>query len=427
MKRRMGLAAVLLGLLAVVLTGCWLFREPAEVEHLRSDLPREKNPQVDSDELRQLVEGNREFALDLYQVLRKEEGNLFYSPYSISSALAMTYAGARGTTERELADTLHFDLEQGRLHAAFNYLYLDLNRRPEEHFAEGEFELTVANSLWGQQGYPFEDEFLDVLAENYGAGVRAVDFMSDPDACRRAINEWVSNETNGRIDNLIAPGALSCQTRLVLANTIFLKALWPVPFEEELTVERPFKLLDGGEVMVPTMEKTLIADYAEGNGYQAIRLPVKGACSVFVIVPEESEFREFEKTLDAGVLRTISDSLEWHEVDLFMPKFSYSSRFELREALSSLGAAGAFSPGADFSGITTAEDLWLDDVVHESFVGVDEYGIVAGGATATLLVGSPPPPPPAELRIDRPFIFFIQDDVSGTILFMGRVTNPLQS
>jgi len=404
------------------LTGCWLFPADAGGEVGRSNKPRDENPQVAESELVQLVEGNSEFALDLFRVLRTEKGNLFFSPYSISMALAMAYAGARGSTATEIAETLHFSLSQDRLHAALNSVSLNLARRAAE--SQGEFKLTVANSFWGQKGHPFLPDFLDVLAVNYGAGMHSVDFAKAPEACRRAINDWVNEETNGKIKDLLAPGAVSSLTRLVLANAIYLKALWPVPFPKELTAERPFYLLDGREVRVPTMETRLITGYMEGDGYRGATLPLRGDCSMVVLVPAASRYEEFERSLDARTLNRILTSGEPRSVHLFLPKFGYSSEFKMRDVLSALGMGSAFGSAADFSGIDGTRDLWISDVVHKACVGVDELGVEAAGATAILLVGSPPPPPPAELRVDRPFIFILRDSRTGTILFLGRVVNP---
>ncbi len=422
MARRVAACFMTVGFAVALLTGCWLFPPDAGGEVVRSNKPRDENPQVAESELVQLVEGNSEFALDLFRVLRTEEGNLFFSPYSISLALAMAYAGARGATATEMADALQFTLAQGRLHAAFNALALNLARRAEE--SEGEFRLTVANSFWGQKGHPFLLDFLDVLSVNYGAGIHLVDFAKSPEACRIAINNWVSNETNGKIKDLIAPGMISSITRLVLANAIYLKALWPVPFSNELTVERPFYLLDGGEVRVPTMEGWRTAYYTQGDGYQAASLALTGGCSMLVLVPDVSRYREFEASLDATILGTIWASRETRLVHVFLPKFEYESKFMLGGALSALGMGSAFGVGADFSGMDGTRDFSISGVVHKSFVAVDELGIEAAAATAVIFVGSPPPPPPAELRIDRPFIFVIQDRMTGAILFVGRVLNP---
>lgn len=422
MARRVVACFMMVGFVVALLTGCWLFPPDAGGEVVRSNKPRDENPQVAETELAQLVEGNNEFALDLLRVLRTEEGNLFFSPYSISLALAMAYAGARGPTATEMAESLHFSLGQDRLHAAFNALSLNLARRAAE--SAGEFKLTVANSFWGQRGHPFLADFLDVLSVNYGVGMHLVDFAKTPEACRRAINDWVSKETSGKIKDLLAPGAVSSLTRLVLANAIYLKALWPVPFREELTVERPFYLLDGREVRVPTMETRLITGYMEGDGYRGATLPLRGHCSMVVLVPDASRYEEFERSLDARTLNRILTSGELRSVHLFLPKFGYSSEFTIGDVLSALGLGSAFGSAADFSGIDGTRDLWISDVVHKACVGVDELGVEAAGATAIPWATSPPPPPPAELRVDRPFIYILRDSRTGTMLFLGRVVNP---
>jgi len=423
--RRLTACLTVLGLVAIGLMGCWPFPSDEGVDIVRSNRPREENPQVAKTELAQLVQGNREFAFDLFRELREEEGNLFFSPYSISVALAMAYAGARGATAEAMKETMHFTLEQERLHPAFNALALGLLRRADE--SDGEFRLTVANSSWGQRGHPFLADFLDVLSENYGAGVHLVDFAKNPEACRRAINNWVSEETNGKIREIIPPREISPVTRLVLANAIYLKALWPEPFDTELTVDRPFRLLDGREVMVPTMKGGALAPYARGEDYEAVwlRLSLASRCAVVIIVPDLGAYERVEARLDAEWVETLRASRKEHAVHLFLPKFSYGSRFQLADALSSLGLASAFISEADFSGMDGTRDLFISGVVHESFVAVDEFGIEAAGATAEVLAVSPPPahPPLVELMIDRPFIFLIED-YTGTILFMGRVLNP---
>lgn len=424
MARRVVACFMTVGFAVALLTGCWLFPPDAGGEVVRSNKPRDENPQVAESELAQLVEGNNEFALDLFRVLQTEEGNLFFSPYSISMALAMAYAGARGSTATEIAETLHLSLSQDRLHAAFNDLSLKLARRAAE--SQGEFKLTVANSFWGQKGHPFLTDFLDVLSVNYGVGMHLVDFAKTPEACRRAINDWVSEETSGKIKDLLAPGMVSSLTRLVLANAIYLKALWPVPFPKELTTERPFYLLDGREVRVPTMETWLITNYMEGDGYRGASLPLTGYCSMVVFVPDATRYEEFERSLDARALQRLLKSGEMRSVHLFLPKFEYSSEFAMGRVLSALGMGSAFSSAADFSGIDGTRDLWISDVVHKACVGVDELGVEAAGATATVWATSPPPPPPAELRVDRPFIFILRDWRTGTILFLGRVVNPTE-
>ena len=240
-------------------------------QEVHSARPRELTPNASEADLATLAEGNRAFALDLYQAVREQEGNLFYSPYSISLALAMTYAGARGTTEAEMAQTLRFSLPPDRLHPAFNATDLALTSTGE---GTEDFRLSIANATWGQQGFEFETDYLDTLAVNYGAGLRLADFV-DPaqrEQTREEINTWVSDATAGKIEELIAEGVLNDLTRLVLANAIYFKADWETPFEAEATRPAPFTLLDGSQVEAPTMARRAGTGYAAGEGYEAIEL-----------------------------------------------------------------------------------------------------------------------------------------------------------
>jgi len=238
-------------------------------EVLKSDQDRITSPDVNLSDEALLVEGNSAFAFELYQALKGEEGNLFYSPYSISMALAMTYAGARGETAEQMADTLNFILEQEKLHPAFSWLDAELASRGEG--AEGKdeegFRLNIVNAIWGQKDYEFLTEFLDVLAENYGTGLRILDFITEPEESRVTINDWVSNQTEGRIEDLIPQGVIDALTRLVLTNAIYFNAAWENTFDEDMTADGPFYLLDGGQVSVPMMKQTEWFGYTEGKGY----------------------------------------------------------------------------------------------------------------------------------------------------------------
>jgi serpin B len=379
----------------------------------------------------ELVGGNSAFAFDLYRLLKEEAGkeNLFYSPHSISLALAMTYAGARGETEQQIADTLHYTLPQDRLHPAFNWLDLELASRGEgaEGKDDGGFRLNVANSTWGYKDHTFLPEYLDTLALNYGAGMRLVDFVGDPEGARVAINDWVSDETEERIKDIIPPGAIDEMTRLVLANAIYFNAAWAEPFEEGQTQDGPFYLLDGGQVTVPMMHQTASFGYAEGAGYQAVELPYDGReLSMVILLPAAGEFESFEDSLDAGRVDAITSDLAYERVILTMPKFEVESSFSLGDALSEMGMPLAFSMDADFSGIDGMRDLYIGAVIHKAFVSVDEAGTEAAAATIVIMpaMAAPDPEEPIEVTIDRPFIFFIRDIETGAVLFVGRVMNP---
>lgn len=388
-------------------------------EVLRSREPREAAPDVTNAELQQLVAGNTEFALGLYQVLREGESNLFLSPYSISLALAMAYGGAREETERQMAETLHFALPQGELHPAFNALDLRISAPAER---EG-IQLNVVNATWGQTDYPFLPDYLDLLAQNYGAGIRLVDFQENPEACRLHINAWVSEQTEDKIQNLLPEGLITSLTRLVLTNAIYFKGTWKYQFEE--AEKGPFGLLDGAQVTAPMMEQEARFAYAGGEGYQAVDLPyLSEQLSMVILLPQLERFEEFERTLDHERLRTILESLDQQLVHLTMPRFSFESGFKLRDTLAELGMPDAFSEEqADFSGMDGRGGIFIKDVVHKAFILVNEQGTEAAAATG--VVGELKAiPTPVEVRVDHPFIFLIRDRETGAILFLGRVLNP---
>ena len=414
-------------LMAALILGLAACAQPVAGEVIQSEKPRVTSPDVSGADLATLVEGNSAFAFNLYQALREGDGNLFYSPYSISLALAMTYAGAQGETAQQMADTLQFVLPQNRLHPAFNDLDLELARRGEG--AEGKdgegFRLNIVNAIWGQKDYEFLSDFLDLLAENYGAGLRVLDFASAPEESRITINNWVSDQTEGRIEDLIPQGLIDALTRLVLTNAIYFNAAWQYPFEEDMTEDGPFYLLDGGEVTVPMMRQTELLGYAEGDGYQAVELPYDGGeLSMIILLPQTGQFDTFEDSLDAQQVDEIIGRLELRQVTLAMPKFEFESEFSLREPLSAMGMQIAFSGAADFSGMTGNRDLFIAEVIHKAFVSVDEAGTEAAAATAVVMELTAVPETPVEVTIDHPFIFLIRDIETGAVLFIGRVVNP---
>jgi len=422
MKKLLLCAVITVMLLSLMACG-----QPQLTELLQSDKQRVASPDVGESELISLINGNSAFAFDLYQELGKREGNIFYSPYSISLALAMTHAGARGETEQQMADTLHFTLPQGSLHPVFNGLDIELNKRGEgAKGKDGEgFRLNIVNAIWGQNGYSFLPGFLDVLAENYGAGLRTLDFDTEPEESRLTINNWVSDQTEKRIENLIPQGVINELTRLVLTNAIYFNAAWLYPFNENSTEDGPFHLLDGTAVIAPMMKQTEMFGYAEGDGYQAVELPYDGnELSMVILLPRADQFQAFERALDAQRVSTILTSLERRSVALTMPGFEFESEFSLKETLAALGMPIAFSMGADFSGMTGNYELFIAEVVHKAFVSVDESGTEAAAATAVMMQLTGMPERPVEVTVDHPFIFLIRDVKTDSILFIGRVVNP---
>ena len=410
----------------VLVTGLTACSQPASPGIMRSDKPR-IDAEVGQTDLSALVDGNNAFAFDLYGALKVTQGNIFYSPYSISQALAMTYAGVRDTTEKEMAGTLHFTLPQDRLHPAFNSLDQQLKARGQG--AKGKdgkgFRLNIVNAIWGQTGYSFMADYLDLLAQNYEAGLRTLDFRTAPELSRLVINKWVEDQTEQRIKDLIPAGAIDPLTRLVLTNAIYFNAAWANNFEKDLTQPAPFHLLDGSTVDVPMMRQTERLGYAAGDGYQAVSLPYDGReLEMLVLLPDRGKFTEFEKSLDAGIAGSIIQSIAPKQVALSLPRFKFESEFGLGKMLSGMGMPAAFTSQADFSGMTGNRDLSISEVVHKAFVAVDEAGTEAAAATAVIMRATAMPTMPLEVTVDRPFIFLIRDIQTGSVIFVGRVMNP---
>jgi serpin B len=387
-----------------------------------------------------IVEGNNEFALDLYARLRRREGNLFLSPYSISAALAMTYAGARGTTEAQMAPVLHFptgpkvlppDYEgtprrawgHERFHRAFAAIISRLNAKGKE----GNFELRVANALWGQKDYGFLREYLRTVEANYGGRLTEVDFRTAAEKARVTINEWVQKKTNNRIKDIIARGTLDEMTRLVLTNAIYFKGRWDRQFEKDATAQAPFRLLSGGTTRVPMMNQTGDFRYAADETLQVLELPyVNHQLSMVILLPRQTDgLGDLEKTLTAQYLSKCLGMLRKRDVVVSIPRFKMTSRFSLAALLGSMGMKDAFSSNADFSGMNGRKDLFISAVLHKAFVEVNEEGTEAAAATAvTIELTSVRPGPTPVFRADHPFVFLIRDTDSGSILFLGRLMNP---
>lgn len=439
-KVRYPIISIMLGMF--LLTGCRVSPQqstaPTNVPVALSSLDRIALPGVPTADVHELAAGNNAFAFDLYQALCGEEGNLLFSPYSISQALAMTYAGARGQTEQQMADTLHFTLPQERLHPAFNALDLELASRsdvssgaaPEDETEEVAFELHIANAVWGQEGYAFLPEYLDVLAQHYGAGIRLIDFAQDPTGAVDAVNGWVNQETRGRISRILV--SISTGAKLVLANAVYFIAEWDLPFDEEETEEEAFYLLGGGEEEVLMMHQTESFRYTDGNGYQAIELPYLGReVAMVVLLPEAGRFHDIEDRLGGEWVEDVLGAFSRQEVILSMPKFRFETPvIPLKDTLSGMGMPNAFSDGADFSGMTGAPELKIGRVLHKAFIEVDEQRTEAAASTVIemleVAIAENEEPPPIVMKIDRPFIFFIRDIKTGTILFVGRVMDPGQ-
>jgi serpin B len=387
---------------------------------------------------RRIVEGNNSFALELYAKLRAEQGNLFFSPYSISTALAMTYAGARGSTASQMAQVLHFPtpvdekagpspaaMNRGQFDSAFGQIIKDLNEKGRK----GGYTLTVANALWGQQGYGFLDEFLKSVEANYDGRLNEVDFVAATEKARKTINTWVEKQTKDKIKDLIPAGVLDSMTRLVLTNAIYFKGNWARQFKKDQTKDAPFTLADGRKVQAPMMNQTGQFRYTETETFQGLELPyVDNELSMIILLPKQFDgLSEFEKTLTAENLPQWLSRLFPREVIVSVPKFKATKQFSLASMLAAMGMKDAFTPDADFSGMDGKKDLFISAVIHKAYVDVNEEGTEAAAATGvTMSLTSLGPSQTPVFRADHPFVFLIRDNRSGSILFIGRLMNPKQ-
>lgn len=391
-----------------------------------SKVERIASPLVSPDNRITLAEGNSAFAFELYQELKEEDGNIFYSPYIVSAILAMAYAGARGDTEKQMADVLHFDLAQEDLHPAFNWLDQELASRGQ---GDNAFRLNIANAFWGQKDYGFLDSFLDTLSANHGAGIKILDFIAEPEESRVTINEWISEQTEEKIKDIIPPGIIDAMTRLILTNAIYFDADWEFKFNKANTLGETFHLLEGDTVTVPMMRQHKTLKYCCGGNYRALELPYVGRqLAMVVILPDEGAFQSFEESLNSANLTGIIGRLNSTEVALALPKFEYTSSFSLGEILAEMGMPLAFdiTGPADFSGINNNIPLRLHigSVLHKAFVSVDEEGTEAAAAAIVEWAQPTASPEPEYFIADRPFIFLIRDIPTGTIIFVGRVLDP---
>jgi serpin B len=372
-----------------------------------------------------VVEGDNAFAVTLYGQLRKQSGNLFFSPESISTALAMAYAGARGDTASAMAKTLHFTLPPAQLHPAMGALLNDLNAAHEG------YQLSVANALWAQRGYTFLNDFLSLMNNDYGAGLNQVDFKGSTEAARLTINRWVEQKTANKITDLLQPGALRPTTRLVLTNAIYFKGDWQSQFDKAQTKDEDFHVSPAQTKKAPLMHREGGFNYFDGKTFQVLEIPYKSnELSMVIFLPNDlGGLPALEQSL------TASNTQQWlrqlgpvPKVIVTLPKFKTTQEFELGGTLAAMGMPQAFQPSADFSGMTGKKDLFISAVIHKAYIDVNEEGTEAAAATAvtmrTMAVRAPNPAPPPVFRADHPFVFLIRDNRSNSILFMGRTADP---
>jgi serpin B len=370
----------------------------------------------------QLATDEASFAFEFYraQVGADATSNVFFSPYSISVALAMTYAGANGNTATQMASAMHFTLPPDRLHTAFDAMDLALDNR------QG-IKLNVANSIWAQRSLAFGKPFLDTLAIDYGSEVRGVDFIGSSLQATSAINGWVADQTAGKIANLFPPGSLDATTRVVLVNAVYFDANWKTQFDSSKTADAPFSKLDGTSVNASMMNNAkLDASVAIAPTYTAIDLPYAGGqTSMLVVMPTGSQFASVDAALSGDFLGQVVASLQTQQVSLSLPKFTLKgATVSLKSALSSMGMVDAFDPNkADLSAMVTSDKLHVDDVVHQAFVRVNESGTEAAAATG-VKTGTNAIEEPLQVLVNRPFFFVLRDIPTGAVLFVGRVMDP---
>lgn len=381
-----------------------------------------------------VVDANTAFAIDLYQQLKTQPGNLFFSPYSISSALAMTYAGARGQTESEMAKVLHFDPGQTNVHSDFRVLTDRINNLQRIN----RIKLLTANSLWYQHDYRFTDTFMNLVQRDYHAEVRPVDFAKAPDAAVNDINSWVDQKTDGKIQNVVQ--GLDPSTRLVLCNAIYFKGKWEIQFDPGKTKPAPFYVSSNETVTVPMMsiEDSFKTVQIDDPSLGLLELPYVGNdLSMVILLPgnvtgamgeisgmKPTSLSDLEGKLTPENLRSWLAALDrapWEREPVSIPRFTTAQSFNLTDTLKSMGMPSAFGDTADFSGMDGGTNLYISDVFHKAYVEVNEEGTEAAAATTVSVVQAADA---FSFTADHPFIFLIRDKGSGTILFLGRIVDP---
>jgi serpin B len=369
-----------------------------------------------TDDMQLVAEGNNHFACDLYgKVADDQKSNVFFSPYSVHTALAMTATGAKGKTRNEILRVLHLPPDDRSLASGDLSRYFTHPRK--------DYELAVANAIWGQKGHGWRPEWIAVQMDRFGSGFLEADFRSSPDTERQRINQWVEKQTHNRIKELLLPPQITRRTVMVLANAVYFKAKWVIQLDPKKTRDDLFHLADGERVMVPMMHGEVKCGYKEIDGMKMVELPYKGGeLSMVVILPKLPDgVPAIEAKLTPKNLSTwIGQLKDRDKMEVSLPRFRLETRYELPEKLVALGMVEAFGP-ADFSGMAPGDHSPISGVTHKAFVDVNEEGTEAAAATAIVRSDSADPLP---FRAEHPFIFLVRDVKHGAILFMGRVMNP---
>jgi serpin B len=375
------------------------------------------------------VNANNQFAFELYDQNKNTNDNVFFSPYSILSAFEMAYEGARGKTASEIQSVFHFPPEADVRNPSFAELYNQINPKNVS------YQLSTANALWAQLSYPLNASYLEAIKSNYRGKADNLDFVKDPERSRQTINSWVSSKTNNKIPELLSKGAISPLTSLILTNAVYFKGKWNEPFRDQLTQEENFTNADGIKIKCLMMNKQNHFRYNETNDFQTIALPYENDdLSMIIILPKNGRMAAVEKMLDSNQFKNLSNSFEWDEVVVSLPKFKFDTGYNMNDNLSMMGMSTSFSPkDADFTGMydkakAGGKNLYIGLVIHKAYVDVDEKGTEAAAATAILgYVTAAAPierPQPKIFNADHPFIFVIVHKNTGTILFLGKVNDP---
>ncbi len=403
--------------------GCTCGGSDEKKESVTRETDTTANGGAKESDLAALVEGNNQFAFDLYHQLAQAPGNKFFSPYSISTALGMTYAGARGNTAKEMAKSLHFTVDNERLHPAFGELIRRVNGTEKKR----NYELAVANGLWAAKGFSLEPAFLRVTQTDYQAGLENADFMGNAEGARQRINGWVEDRTNKKIADLIPKGLLQSTTVLVLVNAIYFKGDWAAPFAKEATKPDDFALSGGATIRVPMMNQKIVANYMANPDFQLVELPYKdNEVSIVLILPRKKDgLAQVENKLSVRSLKEALALVNAANLQVAMPRFKMTETFSLGGELAKMGMQEAFQRDrADFSGMSKGGRFSLSEVIHKAFVDINETGTEAAAATAVHVADKSKSGELVPFRVDHPFLFLLRHNATGSILFLGRVSDP---
>ena len=372
-----------------------------------------------------VISANNQFALELYSELKNSDGNVFFSPFSISTALAMTYEGARGKTADEMQSVFHFPINENLRRSSFAAIQNQINK------TDSKYKLSIANALWAQNDYKFLSEYTNVLQQYYAGKATNVDFKNLIEESRQTINKWVEDKTNNKITNLFPKGSLNSMTRLVLTNAVYFKGTWIKQFEKKQTRDDDFRISATNIVKVPMMQRTdkdAKFNYTESDNLQILEMPYEGdKLSMIVLLPKNDSLSSLESSLSLEKINDWRSKLREQRVDVFMPKFTFDTKYFMSDTLAKMGMPKAFTDNADFSGMDGTKSLSIQNVIHQAFVDVSEEGTEAAAATGVSVgITSFMPQQTPIFRADHPFIFVIQDKENGNILFFGRVSNPIK-